>query len=41
MEFTQYAPQLQMLEYVVPCESRAGGTVIYDPLAISYASNHA
>jgi hypothetical protein len=41
MEFTQYAPQLQNLEYVVNCESRAGGTIIYDPLAISYASNHA
>jgi hypothetical protein len=40
-EFLQYPPQLTMLEYVVPCESRAGGVVIYDPLAISYANNHA
>ena len=35
MPFTQYAPQERALEFVVPCESRYGGVIVYYPLSIS------
>lgn len=34
LPFTQYAPQERNLEFVIPCESRFGGVVIYYPLSI-------
>lgn len=34
MPFTQYAPQERNLEFVIPCESRFGGVVIYYPLSV-------
>lgn len=33
MSFKQYSPQQQGLEFVVPCESRFGGTIVTYPLA--------
>jgi hypothetical protein len=35
MPFTQYAPQERNLEFVIDCESRFGGVIIYYPLSIS------
>ena len=35
MPFTQYPPQERGLEFVVPCESRYGGIIIYYPLSLS------
>jgi hypothetical protein len=40
-EFTQHAPQLMGLEFITHCESRAGGVVCYNPLAISYSDSAA
>jgi hypothetical protein len=40
MEFTQHPPQQENLDFKVLCESRYGGVVVYNPLAISYAHNH-
>lgn len=37
MPFTQHAPQERNLEFVVPCESRYGGIIVYYPLSISIA----
>jgi len=37
MPFTQHAPQERALEFVVPCESRYGGIIVYYPLSISIA----
>lgn len=34
MAWTQYAPQERNLEFVIPCESRFGGVVIYYPLSM-------
>ncbi len=35
MPFTQYPPQERGLEFVVPCESRYGGIIIYYPLSLT------
>lgn len=35
-EFEQLAVQEDGLEFVVPCHARAGGTIIYYPLSVSY-----
>lgn len=35
MPFTQFPPQERGLEFVVPCESRYGGVIIYYPLSLS------
>ena len=35
MPFTQYPPQERGLEFVVPCESRYGGVIVYYPLSIT------
>lgn len=35
MAFTQYAPQARNLEFVVPCESRTAGVIVYYPLSMS------
>lgn len=35
MPFTQYPPQERGLEFVVPCESRYGGIIVYYPLSLS------
>jgi hypothetical protein len=35
MPFTQYPPQERDLEFVVPCESRYGGIIIYYPLSLN------
>lgn len=37
MDVTQYEPEREGLEYVVPMESRFGGVLIYKPLSIAYA----
>jgi hypothetical protein len=37
MSFQQHAPQLQNMEYQIPCESRTGGTVVPFPLAFQFA----
>jgi hypothetical protein len=37
MPFTQYPPQERGLEFVVPCESRYGGIIVYYPLSLSIA----
>jgi hypothetical protein len=37
MPFTQHPPQERVLEFVVPCESRYGGIIVYYPLSISIA----
>jgi hypothetical protein len=37
MSFLQHAPQLENLEYTIPCESRCGGVVVPFPLAFSFA----
>ena len=34
MPFTQYAPQARNLEFVVPCESRTAGVIVYYPLSM-------
>lgn len=34
MPFTQYAPQSRNLEFVVPCESRTAGVIVYYPLGM-------
>lgn len=34
MPFTQYAPQASNLEFVVPCESRTAGVIVYYPLSM-------
>jgi hypothetical protein len=36
MEFTQYAPQQDGLEFEIPCEARYGGVICYYPLSIVY-----
>jgi hypothetical protein len=36
MPYTQHAPQEQSLNFVVPCESRFGGVIVYYPLSISF-----
>lgn len=36
-EFTQYPPQEQGLEVIVPCKGKTGGTLIPRPLAVVYA----
>lgn len=36
MMFMQHAPQPRNLEFVVPCESRFGGCVVYYPLAFAF-----
>jgi hypothetical protein len=35
MPFTQYPPQERGLEFIVPCESRFGGIIVYYPLSIA------
>ena len=35
MPYTQYPPQERNLEFVVPCESRYGGIIIYYPLSLN------
>lgn len=35
MPFTQYAPQARSLEFVVPCESRTAGVIVYYPLSMA------
>lgn len=35
MPYTQYPPQERNLAFVVPCESRYGGIIVYYPLSIS------
>lgn len=35
MPFTQYAPQPRNLEFVVPCESRTAGVIVYYPLSMN------
>lgn len=37
MEFTQYAPQQDGLEFEIPCEMRYGGVVAYYPMSMVYA----
>lgn len=37
MGFTVHAPQQEMLQFKVPCESRFGGTVCYYPQSMLYA----
>lgn len=39
MSFMQHPPQLRNLEFMVPCESRTGGTVVPYPLAFTFADN--
>lgn len=34
MPFTQYSPQARNLEFVVPCESRTAGIIVYYPLSM-------
>lgn len=36
LPFQSQPPQAQSLEFVVPCEGRVGGTVIYRPLSMAY-----
>lgn len=36
MPFTQYPPQERGLEFVVPCESRYGGIIVYYPLSLAF-----
>ena len=36
MEFLQHDPQARNLEFVVPCEERFAGVIIYYPLSICY-----
>ncbi len=36
MPFTQYPPQERGLEFVVPCESRYGGIIVYYPLSLTF-----
>ncbi|MCW2763985.1 MAG: hypothetical protein JWR85_4186 [Marmoricola sp.] len=38
MSFLQHAPQLDNLEFTVPCESRFGGVIVNFPLAFATAS---
>lgn len=33
LDFTQYEPQVEGLNYKIPCSSKTGGTVIYYPLS--------
>lgn len=40
LEFMQHPPQQENLDFKVLCESRYGGVVFYNPLAMSYATNH-
>lgn len=40
-EFEQLPPEARNLSFVVNCHSRIGGVIIYYPLAIAYADNHA
>lgn len=35
MPFNQYAPQARNLEFVVPCESRTAGVIVYYPLSMA------
>jgi len=35
MSFKQYSPQVNGLEYVIPCESRFGGVIVEYPLAFA------
>lgn len=36
MPFTQFPPQERGLEFVVPCESRYGGIIVYYPLSLAF-----
>jgi len=36
MPYTQFAPQLKNLEYVVPAYGRCGGVIVYYPLSIAF-----
>jgi len=38
-EFEQFAPQLEGLQYTIPCHSRVGGVTISYPLSVVYADN--
>lgn len=38
--FTQLAPQPRNLDVVIPCKARAGGTMVYHPLAVQYVDFH-
>ena len=38
MAFLQHAPQLDNLEFTIPCESRFGGVIVNFPLAFAQAS---
>lgn len=35
MPYTQYPPQERGLEFIIPCESRYGGVIIYYPLSLT------
>lgn len=35
MPYTQYPPQERNLEFVIPCESRFGGVIVYYPLSLA------
>lgn len=37
MAFTQNAPQAKNLEFIVPCESRTAGVIVYYPLSMAIA----
>lgn len=37
MAYTQHAPQARNLEFVVPCESRTAGVIVYYPLSMAIA----
>lgn len=37
MEFTQYAPQQDGLEFEIPCEARFGGVLAFYPMSVLYA----
>lgn len=36
MMFTQHEQQAQNLEFVIPCEMRTGGVIVYRPVSISF-----
>lgn len=37
LPFTQYTPQMNNLEFVVPCESKTAGIVVYYPMSVCKA----
>lgn len=37
LAFIQYAPQMKNLEYVIPCESKTAGIIVFYPLSICKA----